>query len=167
MVNPYELKSRIEEIKKILELENDNVQIGIIPEKYCDVEPYCNYKAVYQKDNNAIFIHPNSFLNHSFLEMTAFVAHELYHAYQYKTEPSLYDTQINQNYQDVLLDYIKKPLEMQAYAFETAIIMLYEEVYAKFELEGVDADTLDKINVLAEDYYQKYKEKFNEVVCTQ
>ncbi len=56
---------------------------------------------------------------------------------------------------------------MQAYAFETAIIMLYEEVYAKFELEGVDAATLDKINDLAEDYYQKYKEKFNEVVYTQ
>ena len=65
------------------------------------------------------------------------------------------------------MDYIKQPLEMQAYAFQTAIIMLYEEVYAKFELEGVDADTLDKINDLAEDYYQKYKEKFNEVVYTQ
>ncbi len=65
------------------------------------------------------------------------------------------------------MDYIKQPLKMQAYAFETAIIMLYEEVYAKFELEGVDADTLDKINDLAEYYYQKYKEKFNEVVFTQ
>lgn len=80
---------------------------------------------------------------------------------------SLYDTQINQNYQDVGLDYIKQPLEMQAYAFQTAITMLYEEVYAKFELEGVDAHTLDKINDLAEDYYLKYKEKFDEVVCTQ
>ena len=159
MVDPYKLKSRIEEIKKILELENDNVQIGIIPEEYCDVEPYCNYKAVYQKDNNAIFIHPNSFLNHSFLDLTAFVAHELYHAYQYKTEPSLYDTQINQNYQDVGLDYIKQPLEMQAYAFQTAIIMLYEEVYAKFELEGVDTDTLDKINDLAKRLLSKIQRK--------
>lgn len=53
---------------------------------------------------------------------------------------------------------------MQAYAFETAIIMLYEEVYAKFELEGVDADTLDKINDLTEDYYQKYKEKLYTII---
>ena len=65
------------------------------------------------------------------------------------------------------MDYIKQSLEMQAYAFQTAIIMLYEEVFFKFELEGVDADTLDKINNLAEEYYQKYKERFSEVIYTK
>ena len=48
---------------------------------------------------------------------------------------------------------------MQAYAFETAIIMLYEEVYAKFELEGFDADTLDKINDLAKRLLSKIRRK--------
>ena len=165
MVNPLEVMKRINEIKEILDLQNDNLQIGLIPDDACKVEPFCNYKAVYQKDNNAIFIHPDSFKNHTLQEMTAFVAHELYHAYQHKNEPGLFDTQEKQNYNVVGIDYIKQPLEMQAYAFQTAIIMLYEEAYVKFELEGVDEKTTIEINKLAEEYYNKYKDKFISVIC--
>ena len=129
-----------------------------------NIEPFCHYKAVYQKDNNAIFIHPQMFENSTMQEMTAFVAHELYHAYQNKTQPSLFETQINQNYASVGLDYIKQPLEIQAYAFQIAMVMLYDEIYVKFEFEGVDNDTLKQINDLAEVYYEKYKQKFIDVV---
>ena len=165
MVNPVELKKRIEEIKEILGMEQDKIPVGIIPNEYCIKEPFCNYKAVYQKDNNAIFIHPQAFENNTMQEMTAFMAHELYHAYQNKTQPSLFDTQINQSYNDVGLEYIKQPLEMQAYAFQVAMLMLYYEVYVQFELEGVDQDTLKQINDLAEEYYEKYKDKFIDVVA--
>ena len=62
------------------------------------------------------------------------------------------------------IDYIKQPLEMQAYAFQVAISMLYEEAYLEFELEGVDDKTTKEINDLAEKYYEQYKDKFIEVV---
>ncbi|MBO7086225.1 MAG: hypothetical protein J6W25_03820 [Bacilli bacterium] len=164
MIKPLELTRRIEEIKEILDLQDDNIIIGWIPDKFCDVEPYCDYKALYQKENNAILIHPDSLSIYDLSEMTAIVAHELYHAYQYKTEPELYDTQKKQNYCVVGMDYVKQPLEMQAYAFQDAIIMLYEEVCVKFELEGVDEKTRGEIDILAEEYYKKYADKFIEVV---
>ena len=37
MINPFDLKVRIEEIKEILGLEKDNVQVGIIPDEYCNI----------------------------------------------------------------------------------------------------------------------------------
>ena len=81
MVDPLELKRRAIEIEKILGLQDDNIPIGLIPEDACRIEPFCNYKAVYQKDTNAVFINPHSFDENSLQEMTAYVAHELYHAY--------------------------------------------------------------------------------------
>ncbi len=164
MVDPLELKRRAIEIEKILGLQDDNIPFGLIPEDACRNEPFCNYKAVYQKENNAVFINPHSFDESSLQEMTAYVAHELYHAYQHKTDPQLFDTQETQNYHLVGIDYIKQPLEMQAYAFQVAISMLYEEAYLKFELEGVDDKTTKEINDLAEKYYEQYKDKFIEVV---
>lgn len=164
MVNPIELKIRIEEIKEILGLEKDNIQVGIIPDKYAYKEPFCKYKAVYQKETNSIFIHPQSFEKNTMEEMTGYVSHELYHAYQNKTNPSMFDTQIEQNYHIVGLNYIKQPLEIEAYAFQVAMVMLYYEVYAKFELDGVDDEIVKQINDLSEKYYNKYKDKFIEVV---
>ena len=159
-----ELYNRIKDIKKILNLENDNVQIRIIPDEFCYKKPWVDYKAVYQKENNTVFVHPDSFKNNSLIEMTMFLAHELYHAYQNKNEPALFDSEINQNYSIVGLDYVKQPLEKQAYAFQIAIAMLYDEAYYSLELDGVDDSVLSEINNLAEDYYEKYKEKFIEIV---
>lgn len=124
------------------------------------------YKAVYQKNSNAIFINPNTFKTSSITDMTTYIAHELFHAYQYKNDPSIFDTQKEQNYERCGIDYIKQPLEIVAYAFQTAIIMMYEECYAEFNLNGVDSDTLKRINELAEDYYQKYKDKFENIIST-
>lgn len=164
MVKYEQFKKRIEEIKKILELENDNIMIKLMPNEYYNKKPFCDYKAVYQSEHNAIFINPNSFKEYSLSEMTAIVAHELFHSYQNKNNPSIFETQINTNYESVGLEYVKQPLEMEAYAFQTAIYMMYEECSAKFELDGIDIETSNKINELAEEYYQKYKDKFVEIV---
>ena len=159
-----ELQKRINDIKMILDLRDDNIPISLIPNEYCDVEPFCTYKATFQKENNSIFINHNALKNDSLEEMTMHIAHELYHAYQYKNEPTLFDTQETQNYHLVGLNYVKQPLEIQAYAFQIAIAMLYCEQYIEFEMKGVDSITTKKINELAEKYYQKYKDRFIEVV---
>lgn len=164
MVDFETLENRIYEVKRLLDLQEDEISIDLIPKEYCDIEPFCKYKAVYQKDTNSIFIHPNALAMDSLTDVTASISHELFHAFQYKTNPELFDTQITQNYDKVGIEYVKQPLEMQAYAFQIAIIMMYDECNCRFELDGLDKETINKINILAEQYYQQYVDKFCEIV---